>query len=409
MILLVIVSTLVVHQTSASCGTSAVIGTRSSSDVSFVWTEDVFSAIPLPGYPGGPYVYDFVPPVTPQFQISFWVLGLGDPTSAAGIDNGTFDPVTDFFFYSYVYNATLYYYYGGELLSSWGRPGVDGCPTENDCVGVLFDDENGQRGSFALVTARTDPNLQNFLAQPNSAPIILVPVDAPVVLDLQGTQTGMQLETTVPTPAGGGTYPLDGCPAVLRGNVYAQTVPAGSAAPSDRDRSLWTLISPAPGDLDASQFLSIECSEDQDVYLSASLVFDSGYETAYVSGNSGPLACLMISDVDNDGYSVPDDCDDTDPAINPGAPELPGNQIDENCDGFVECDPTEFCIFGLYVSCVRDACQPLIDDNVITQQECSELIQRNRRGAHVPDKDNVERRRSGDGQVIQLRSGTSER
>jgi hypothetical protein len=41
---------------------------------------------------------------------------------------------------------------------------------------------------------------------------------------------------------------------------------------------------------------------------------------------SGPV------DVDRDGVSPPLDCDDNNPAIRPGARDIPGNKIDENCD-----------------------------------------------------------------------------
>ena len=54
-----------------------------------------------------------------------------------------------------------------------------------------------------------------------------------------------------------------------------------------------------------------------------------------------------IIDADMDGYSNSEDCDDNNPAINPGAVEIPDNNVDENCDGILECtdaDNDGYCI-----------------------------------------------------------------
>jgi hypothetical protein len=45
-------------------------------------------------------------------------------------------------------------------------------------------------------------------------------------------------------------------------------------------------------------------------------------------------------DNDRDGFFAGQDCNDNNPAIRPGALEIKGNRIDENCDGLSEAFPT---------------------------------------------------------------------
>ncbi len=60
------------------------------------------------------------------------------------------------------------------------------------------------------------------------------------------------------------------------------------------------------------------------------------------------LLAIECIDGDGDDYSPeggvcgPVDCDDADPEVNPGHPEVPDNGIDDDCDGRID----EKCFIG---------------------------------------------------------------
>lgn len=81
-------------------------------------------------------------------------------------------------------------------------------------------------------------------------------------------------------------------------------------------------------------------------------------------------------DEDGDGFRPPEDCDETDPSINPDGLELPGNSVDENCDGDLgNCYPClDWQNHGKYVRCVAHAVNDLVDAGFITEDEGDVLV-----------------------------------
>lgn len=113
--------------------------------------------------------------------------------------------------------------------------------------------------------------------------------------------------------------------------------------------------------------------------------FDSGPEPTrnawndFVRSNSGLRAYVFEADFcdeDGDGLRPPADCDDSDSTVSPNGIELPGNFIDEDCNGDLgDCDPCfPWRNHGEYIRCTSRAAEALVDSGDITQEKADQLV-----------------------------------
>lgn len=257
------------------------------------------------------------PPLSAAASISFWRLGAGNTAIGVGTDNGVFDMAGapgiygDLYFYGYASGGLLTggFWYAATINGGWNSAGIDGCIGAAACMCLLISDHDGTRGFWAVTGGQSNANFNTSINQGgsdgngNNVPIILATIDKPNItgsVRVANMDVDLTIKLAAPTA---GDFTTDGCDCAPIGyKVLQQVLARGNMPPSDRSIAAWSEPSLAAGGAqgvtafglgagDGVTVRSVCGASNKDVYLTTQLIFDSGFGTTVVSGNSARVEC----------------------------------------------------------------------------------------------------------------------
>jgi hypothetical protein len=192
---------------------------------------------------------------------------------------------------------------------------------------------------------------------------------------------------------GGGTVELNSAPSALDfGDVVVTQQALTSMSVSNSGDGVARLTEPTFADGSATTFTIEARNWPFDLASGATVALQITYSPTEVGaqqatlvfsrdGSDGPEQLLQVAlagngiplpgaDTDGDGYTSDqeggDDCDDTNPDINPGVDEVCGDGVDNNCDGLIDVGPDND-------SDGFDSCVDCLDDDINSYPGAAEL------------------------------------
>ncbi len=236
----------------------------------------------------------------------------------------------------------IYNIYG---YASWDDARVDGCidldgsdpvnPDPDQCMVVAMTDLVGGVGYFAIVAQPPDENGNYLLHQAaDNGPITLGEIPKPALLATVGIPQAV-LATVQPFLSQDSIYRNPACSGDL---VVGYKVYINQVLPSEPHDGNWELADGGAGPggepipIDESVVVTAHCVL-RNTTLAVSLVFDSGFETPVVGEHSTSINCgNCASDFDLDGDCTSFDCDDDNSEVFGGAPQVCGDGLNNDCD-----------------------------------------------------------------------------